>query len=364
MQRATITITLLATALLVLVTSSILYLPTFILERDASNLSGLTEPEMVAAKNAIRATLLQGIGGLLILIGAGVSLRQLHANRDAQTTTYLSHAVDQIGDTDVNVRTGGIYALGRIAKTSREDRDAIAYILVTFLRNRCPWPPPNSSPFPDGSELSELPPLRVRASDAQAALDVLGKGLARVHYTISAHGKVYQQRLSLIHIDLRRSRFGGADFGSANFVDCCLDGALFEGAKLDRAWMERTSLKEASFTGLSSDLTSIHVRHSNLEGIRFYGTNLRYSSFLEVNLAAADFQEAYLRGSDLEDVDFGEAQSDERTVWPRSFSPTTAGIRIGTKQQSASAWSKVRAWMKFNALYTAFGTNDDAQHIN
>jgi hypothetical protein len=158
MQRATITITLLTTALLVLVASSILYLPTYVLERDASTLNSLTEPERVGAKNAIRTTLLQGIGGLLILIGAGVSLRQLHANRDAQTTTYLSHAVDQLGSTDVNVRTGGIYALGRIAKTSREDRDAIAYILVTYLRSRCPWPPNSSNPFSDESPISELPP--------------------------------------------------------------------------------------------------------------------------------------------------------------------------------------------------------------
>jgi uncharacterized protein YjbI with pentapeptide repeats len=364
MRRATTVTSLLAAALLLLVLSSILYLPTYVVERDSRDLNNLTESEFLGAKNAIRTTLLQGIGGLLILIGAGVSLRQLYVNRDAQITTYLSHAIDQLGNADINVRIGGIYALGRIAKNSDEDQDAIANILTTYLRKRSPWPPDNSSPFPSNFPIGELPPLRLRAPDAQAALDVLGRGLAGVHIKISSRGVQYQHRLMLNNLDLRRSKLAGTQLSGANLRDTSLDGAAFEAAHLNNAFLVRTSLKDASFTGMSSDLRSIHLESVDLDGVRFYGTNLRHAVLLDVTLTKADIRGAYFRQAKFKNVDFREAQADHDTVWPRRFSPIVAGIPVNTNRRFSSMWLAIKAWIRFNVLYGPFRTSDEANYRN
>src|SRR5829696_6253474 len=67
-------------------------------------------------QNEVRTTLLQGLGGAFLLMGAFFTYRQVHTAREGQITERYSRAIDQLGRVEqLDVRLGGIYALERIA---------------------------------------------------------------------------------------------------------------------------------------------------------------------------------------------------------------------------------------------------------
>lgn len=89
--------------------------------------------DRLAAEAAIRATVLQTIGGLVLLVGLGFTARSVYVTRETHLTDRLTKAVDQLGHDKREVRVGGVYALQRLAKNSRVDRSVIADILTGYL---------------------------------------------------------------------------------------------------------------------------------------------------------------------------------------------------------------------------------------
>ena len=81
---------------------------------------------------------------------------QVHISREGQITGRFTRAVDQLGNSqNVDVRVGGIYALERIARDSETDRNAIQFLLGTFIRNHANWP----TDTPDGPPHPRLPSM-------------------------------------------------------------------------------------------------------------------------------------------------------------------------------------------------------------
>jgi hypothetical protein len=74
------------------------------------------------AQKEVRTTLLQGLGGAALLVGAYVTYRQLQTSREGQITERFTRAIDQLGSEHLDVRLGGLYALERIARDSPADR--------------------------------------------------------------------------------------------------------------------------------------------------------------------------------------------------------------------------------------------------
>jgi hypothetical protein len=122
--------------------------------------------ELAQARNDVRTTLLQGFGGMVLLLGAYLTWRQtqisraagrdeLRLTREGQLTDRFTRAVEQLGSDDVAVRVGGIYALGRIAEESITERAAIADTLAAYVRKHAPWPQtlgvPSRKTFPSTS---------------------------------------------------------------------------------------------------------------------------------------------------------------------------------------------------------------------
>ena len=91
-------------------------------------------------RNDARTTLLQGLGGLAVLVGATAALRQVRVASKGQVTERFTRAIDHLGHDSLDVRLGGIYALERITTDSEEDRSTIAEVLTAFVRGRAPWP--------------------------------------------------------------------------------------------------------------------------------------------------------------------------------------------------------------------------------
>lgn len=88
--------------------------------------AGLTAAERLRAENDIRATLLQGLGGLLALggvaLGAAMTLRQVKANREGHSIDLFTKAIDRMASEHLSVRQGGVYALERLSELDPQYR--------------------------------------------------------------------------------------------------------------------------------------------------------------------------------------------------------------------------------------------------
>jgi hypothetical protein len=123
---------------------------------------GLEPKDRIAAENALRTnhiqiitTIVQSLGGIAVLTGiyfAWANLRNtqrtqaetLRLTNEGQITERFTKAIDQLGATDnqgqprLELRLGGIYALERIARESKEDHWPIMEVLTTYVRVHAP----------------------------------------------------------------------------------------------------------------------------------------------------------------------------------------------------------------------------------
>ena len=135
---------------------TVLVVPNYLAPRSSFG----SAADAVHAQNDARGLMLRGAGGLVLLLGAYVTWRQLQLNRDAldnnlrattaqlkasqdqltigaqegQITQRFAQSVDQLGSEQIVVRLGGIYALERIARNSPVDAATIGEILSSYIR--------------------------------------------------------------------------------------------------------------------------------------------------------------------------------------------------------------------------------------
>ena len=314
-QRNKWLLLILGVAILSLVICCLFLLPTLIVPlRSDASLSGVTNPkERIELRdsrrklqNDVRATLLQGLAGAFFLITAYFTWRQvqnsqdqLSVAREGQITERFTRAIDQLGSQSIDTRIGGIYALERIANDSRHelDREQIIGVLTAFVRGRSPWPQPSVNPRRfqrlhfsiqrnSKGQASELPKLRIRASDVQTALDVLSRVPSSTNETD-------------VHFSL-----GNADLRNAHLQRANLRRVSLRGSNLQRAWLWGADLQGARLDG--ADLREAHLAHADLRGASVRGAN---------------FDGAYLK----EESDLRETKFNKQTIWPKGFDPIAAG---------------------------------------
>jgi hypothetical protein len=233
--------------------------------------------EGLRAQNEVRTTLLQGLGGAALLVGAYVTYRQLQTSREGQITERFTRAIDQLGSEHLDVRLGGLYALERIARDSPADRASIGEVLTAFVRTHAPWPPSLPDQPAASAPIEQVPRLQVRAPDVQASIWVLGRGgFARA---LGQYRWLDLSGVDLRRADLRDAHLGDVDFRSAGLQKAYLGGAHLQGADLDG---------------------------SRLEGAYLGG--------------------AHLDGATLDGTQLEGAVADDRTVWPDGFNWRAAGV--------------------------------------
>jgi hypothetical protein len=140
---------------------------------EAAGQSGVqAQNDRLKLQNDARGTLLQGLGGAVLLLGAAFTWLQLRATREGQITDRYTKAVDQLGNKELAVRVGGVYALQRIARDSRDDRATIAEVLCAYARS--------AERKPRTEQDLESHTFEKRAPHVQAALTVLAEWWRRV----------------------------------------------------------------------------------------------------------------------------------------------------------------------------------------
>jgi uncharacterized protein YjbI with pentapeptide repeats len=235
--------------------------------------------EGLKAQNEVRTTLLQGLAGIVLLVGVYFTWRQLHTAREGQITERYTRAIDQLGHSELDVRLGGIYALERIAKDSPADRRTIAEVLTAFIRTHAPWPPRLPGQFTATAPIGQVPDFQARAPDLQAALNVLCRG----EFAPPARG---DRPIDLKEVDLRRAVVSEAN----------LQGAVLSRANLQEAGLWRTNLRRAVLTGT-------HLQRAILEEVNLQEAHLRIANLQEAKLTMANLQEADLHGANLQEAD-------------------------------------------------------------
>jgi hypothetical protein len=104
---------------LLLVLACVLVAPQWLVRWElGAQTRALTVADRAKAINDVRTTLLQGIAGTVLLLGAYFTYRQLQTARDqlqiaqeGQITERFSRAIEQLGNDKEDVQLGGIYTL-------------------------------------------------------------------------------------------------------------------------------------------------------------------------------------------------------------------------------------------------------------
>lgn len=280
-----------------------------------------------------RAILLAGLGAVLVLtvvVGAGVTLRQLRATLDQLTATVrassdqlerseqgrftdrYTSAVGQLdGDRAVAVRLGGLYALERIARDSPGDRQAIAEVLCAHARTALrPTPPAAATdaapPGPHGADANpaaDPQALAQRAPDVQAAVTILGRWRERLHEPPPVLD-LRDADLQGAHLDgarLQDAVLAGAQLQRASLVGAQLQGADLRGAQLQDANLRVVQLQDAA-------LDDAGLQRADLGGAQLGSAVLDGARLQQATLGGARLQRASLRGAQLQRADLGGAQ--------------------------------------------------------
>ncbi len=331
---------LLAGAGLVILGTVFVVLPGVVVDHDLAGAS-VAAQDRLKAVNDVRTTLLQVIGGLVVLFGASATWRQLRVSQDGLRATQegyvtdrFSRAVDQLGSDKLDVRIGGLHALWRIAEQSARDREAIISIQAAYLRTHLPWPPAEPrSPAAD-APINDIAPLETRAADAQVALTALG--------VLCRHREQSWVNLSLT--DLRRADCDGLWFPEVNFDRACMEAAGLYHANLTQASLVSINLRHADLTTAIlrrarctlGDLRAATLVETDVRDADFTETDLREANLRKADargavLHRADLRMADLRGTDLSTADLLEARlagalASEHTRWPADFDHTAAGV--------------------------------------
>lgn len=288
-------------------------------------------PDRAKAINDIRTTLLQGLAGVALLVGAFFTWRQLQVTRYGQLSERFTAAVEQLGSPSVEVRIGAVFALERVAVDSRDDREAVAEVLCLFAQRNALATPLEARPTPrDIARDAEVALahagdtlLVLRAPDVHAAITVLGRAPRPPGLT-----------LRLQRVDLRRSMLDhanlvDADLHYADLTNVHLQGARLQGVDLSGTWLVRAILVGADLRQAS--MRSVLLCHARLDDADLRAADLSNADLTAAVIGAARFELADLRGAvltgtDLTGATFTDAVADTTTLWPHGFDAAAAGV--------------------------------------
>ncbi len=208
-----------ASAALFLIGFGLLRIPELMVDRYGSTAEPLKRAEYTRLVDDYRKTLAQILAGAALLVGLIVTWKQYRLAKEGHITDRFTRAIDQLGAVDaqghkrLEVRLGGIYALGRIAKESLKDHWQVMEVLTAYVRQNSSWI--------DGEKRVQPRP----EADIQAILDVLNQD-NWFRETRKIH------RLNLSGTDLRGARMRGIHLEMADLSEAHMEGADLTGVHL------------------------------------------------------------------------------------------------------------------------------------
>ena len=243
----------------------------------------------IRLKNELRATLVQFIGGAVVLGGLYVAYQNLATLHDGQITDRFTKAVEQLGNQDPSVRLGGIFSLERIARESERDHPAVMEILSAYVRAHAKDQDPSRRP------------------DIRAAMLVIGR--RRIERDEDSDGTaLHLEGVDLSKLDLTKGNYARISFVGAKFSDATLADTQFDRADLTDSDLDGADLRQATFSGraklINASLRHARLFHAVLRGADLSGAVLTGANLWHCDLREADFTGAKLDSSFLLEADF------------------------------------------------------------
>lgn len=326
-----------------LLTGAVFVLPNLLVSPDVTT----SAERLVELRNNVRGTLIQAVGGLLLVLAAVAAWRQLHIAREGHITERYTRAVDQLGATGdhghekVDVQLGGIYALERLAHDSRHDQPTIVEVLTAFVRGRA-----TRTDEPEEHEsTADRRPLQARLPTVDAAMSVLARmprpsdvrlQLANVDLRGISLDKANLARANLSNANLSGVDLTGADLTGARLAGADLTGAILISATLTDAFLEYAILIEAILADadlthanlIKAELTRADLCRATLIHASLAGAALTHTNLPEANLTGTALVDADLTGANLRDTNLTDVRANVRTIWADGFDPAAAGVTV------------------------------------
>jgi hypothetical protein len=95
---------------------------------------GLDDAAAAAERGRVRTAALAYLAGVVTATGAVFTGLTFRLSRRGQATDRFSRAVEQLGHPTVDVRLGGIHALGALARDSRTYHGPVVEVLSAYVR--------------------------------------------------------------------------------------------------------------------------------------------------------------------------------------------------------------------------------------
>lgn len=250
-----------------------------------------------------RKTIGQLLGGIAVLLGAGLAYLQFQGQQQASRNLLISNQVakgfELLGNKEKNItlRLGGIYALEGVMNTSEEYHKPVLEALSAFVRENAKKPAIANTPSP----AADLP-----ATDIQAALTVIGR--RKVPAILAAPPAVRDRSRTHIIVlappaaypavpDLSNAHIPQANLTGANLTGADLSEVNLTGGNLIYVHLTYADLSEANLTG--AILTSAKLSGARLTGAHLAGANLIYANLTGASLTSANLTEAALFEANL-----------------------------------------------------------------
>jgi uncharacterized protein YjbI with pentapeptide repeats len=247
-----------------------------------------------------RKTVGQALGGIAVLLGAGLAYLQFSQQQrtahDLLISGQVSKGFELLGNKDkdaVVLRLGGIYALEGVMNNSDQYHQPVLEALSAFVRE---------STKADTS--SALP------TDIQAALTVIGRRSA-------GQGAVSLTRANIAGANLFRAPLNHADLSSANLTFAYLREADLSSTNLSDANLSRANLRGADLTGAElqgTNLSDAGLSGASLRGAKLNYANLTRADLTSANLTRADLTSANLSSANLTGANLTGAQIDQKRL--------------------------------------------------
>jgi hypothetical protein len=212
---------------------------------------GLDRAAAAAERGRLRTASLAFLAGVVTATGAVFTGLTFWLSRRGQATDRFTKAVEQLGHATVDVRLGGIHALGRLARDSRTYHGPVLEVLSAYVREHAALAEADADASADVKAAMVIVARRRRAfDDASSELDFAGTNLGKINLE---GARLRQARFT--HAHLRGARLGRADLRDANLIDADLRDADFAGADLNGAMLNQARLHGATLAD-AAGLTS------------------------------------------------------------------------------------------------------------
>jgi len=182
--------------------------------------------------------------------------KQANLDRERNKAEALAKASELLGNSEVAAQQGGLFALGRLARSSEEDHPIIMKIVAGFIRHRAPDPPPPppsiaSAPVRAVEVEAAATVIRDRKLDHDTKLDALVK-----------RGKDGTLEEKEWRFDLSGIRLNNIDFTRVDMSVVNMSNSVFKGCIFERADFSEANLTKANLS--DSDLGGANLKNADL----------------------------------------------------------------------------------------------------